>query len=128
MTIEFSVTEANSVNIFDVVREVSHVITPNQMYVEEAVERAEILRFESDASVCSRLAILRTYIMPEPDGSQLVLCQHLSDRVPPIPSVTARLCPVDPSLATTEQQIANEARLAVIKHIRDDRRRRAGKG
>lgn len=100
-----------------------HIITPADLAIDDAIERCEVLQFETDAAVIKGAGILRTYLMPETDGTQLVLTQHLSERVGAKMGITARLCPVSSELATTEREIANNARTRIIKAIRDERRR-----
>ncbi len=128
MTIEFTATTVHDVNFIHMLRDYPHIITPADVGIDDPIERCEVLQFEADASIIHGVAILRVYLMPEKDRTQLVLTQHLSERVSAKMGSTAMLCPIKPELAITEQTIAANARTQIIKAIRDERRRRHGKG
>lgn len=100
-----------------------HLIWPTEIGVFEPIVQAEIVQLETDTGPKCGILVLRLYILPEHDGSQLVLCQHFSERCGPVMGVTARLWRVDESLPANEQRLARNALLRMVKIWRADRKK-----
>ena len=109
MTRTFEITKTGPVAPHHMAQEYPHIIWPLEVGVDNPPIRTEVARFETVTKPTYGIMLIRQFLLPEDDGTELVLTQHLSERVGATMGLTALLLPNDDNLVRGEQTICNNA-------------------